>query len=344
MDPRGPPSPPVEVRGFIVGMSRAGTTWLAKCLNEHPHAVVFGETAFWGRGYVAPGADGLYGAEHLRAVRAWLDRADWLRPMVGAAPGCYRTVRMEDGPRLLDRALGQALAPLTPAQLFTRIASAIGDAEGKPFAIEKTPHHVNWIGRIFAAMPKSRFVVMLRDPFEFMLSYKHQGDRLPESTRREFESRYHPFGCAVVCRGYLRAAERAAQRFPDRVLIVRFDELTRSPATQLDRVQRFLGLEPVDLAGRVPPDNTSFPAEAAGDGAARPALRGEDVFWMSTIAGRDIHAFGAAPPRVSREPLRVIGSMLTLPAWALRNLRSMRGVTSGSIWSYLGRWWRPDRE
>ena len=34
---------------FIVGMSRSGTSWLAKSLNNHPQISAFGETSFFGR-------------------------------------------------------------------------------------------------------------------------------------------------------------------------------------------------------------------------------------------------------------------------------------------------------
>ena len=36
----------LQVPRFIVGMGRAGTTWLSKCLNEHPDVAVFGEPFF----------------------------------------------------------------------------------------------------------------------------------------------------------------------------------------------------------------------------------------------------------------------------------------------------------
>ncbi len=43
-----------KLLGFIVGMSRSGTTWLSNSLNAHPSVAVFGETGFWGKMYIVP--------------------------------------------------------------------------------------------------------------------------------------------------------------------------------------------------------------------------------------------------------------------------------------------------
>ena len=43
---------------FVVGMPRAGTTFLVRSLNQHPRVVSFGESRFWGNDWVEPGPDG----------------------------------------------------------------------------------------------------------------------------------------------------------------------------------------------------------------------------------------------------------------------------------------------
>ena len=45
---------------FVVGMSRAGTTWMTKCLNTHSACAAFGETLFWGRLFLTPDKGGNY--------------------------------------------------------------------------------------------------------------------------------------------------------------------------------------------------------------------------------------------------------------------------------------------
>jgi hypothetical protein len=42
------PAATTGIPRFIVGLPRAGTTWMCRSLNEHPDAVAFGDTMFWG--------------------------------------------------------------------------------------------------------------------------------------------------------------------------------------------------------------------------------------------------------------------------------------------------------
>lgn len=330
-----PQAQATSIPRFIVGMSRAGTTWLSKCLNEHPEAAVFGETAFFGRGYVEPNSHGLYDSHHLQRVRGWLGDCRWIRQMTTPGPGALKHITLESLPRMMDAVFAEVQPPIAPADLFQRICRAVASAEGKSIVIEKTPHHVNWIDRILAAMPMARFVIMLRDPYSFMLSYKHQGDRKANEVRKRFAMRYHPFGCAIVWRGSMRAASAAVAGQPRHALLVRFEDIATHPWDELNRVLEFLQFKPAELAGRVPADNTSFPE---GD---RPALRGDDLFWMNLLARREIRQYGTRLQRSPREPLRVIWSIIVLPFWAIRNLLDLRKIIAGPMWRYLWRWIAP---
>jgi hypothetical protein len=132
----------------------------------------------------------------------------------------------------------------------------------------------------------------------------------------------------------MRAALAAEAERGEQVLVVRQEALHDEPRAELERVQHFLGLDPLDLAGRVPPDNTSFPQ------GPRPELAAEDVFWMNAIAGRTIRAGGYERRTAPRRPLAVLRSLVRLPFWAAWNLPDLRRITSGSITRYLWRWVR----
>jgi len=326
----------VAAARFIVGMSRAGTTWLCKALNEHPQVAAFGESMFFGRNWVEPTGEGRYGPEEIARVRAaLLSHGTFLISVIGAGAGCLRRTGETDAKPILDAAIGRTDLRPTPGELFLALARGVAEHEGKTVWVEKTPHHLNWMDRILREVADARFVVMRREPYGFMLSYKHQGDRQIDPIRRAFERRYHPFGCAMVWRGFLRAAREAAERHGDRVLSVEFNDLRSDPGSTLDRVQAFFGLRRVDLANAVPPDNTSFPA------GSRPALRGEDYFWLHLVAGSAMRDAGYARKKGPSEPLRVVWSFLRLPIWAAVNLIELRGRTSGSLVRYLARWVNP---
>jgi hypothetical protein len=319
---------------FIAGMSRAGTNWLAKCLNEHPDSAVFGETAFWGRYFVEPGPDGRYTTEQMRGIVERL-KTTTVQAFGTRGPGSLKHVSVDNISSLLDEAFQNCTEPMTPKEVFERLAEIITRVEGKHFAIEKTPHHINWIGRIVDHLPMAKFVVLAREPYGFMLSYKHQGDRKPPRIKESFERLYHPLVCGWIWRTYAKNCYAAAQRYPDRVHLVRFEDIETNPATVVQDVERFLGLSPLDLSSKVPPDNSSFPMEP------RPILSSEDIFWMNLLARKEMkkHGYPMRPTPIA--PWAVAGSIFGLPFWVIVNVFSLRNNVSGSLWRYIRQWLRP---
>lgn len=313
-------APPAVVAGFIVGMARAGTSWLAEALHRHPQMAVFGESAFWGRHYVAPGADGRYSAEGLQRLRQTVGSTH----MRSAEPGDSSEDVTALFHEVLDAFERSGTQP-TPREVFDQLAAAVGSTGKKPLVLEKTPHHVNWLKRIRHAYPRARVVVMVRDPYGFMRSYKHQGDRKRPDVQGRFRARYHPAACALVYRRSLASA-RAARSVPG-TLHVHFDDVRHMPDRVLDEVQAFLGLAPASLT--VPPSNSSFPQ------GARPDLDPIDVFWMNRIAGREIRRAGYAVRPSGAGPAAVARSLLGLPAW----LGTVYGHKTLSL-RYLIRWLR----
>jgi len=328
-----------SVARFITGMSRAGTTWMGKCLNSRPDVAVFGETSFWGRWYVPPRDDGTYDQAQIDGILERLKRrGTCVQSLSGDGPGCLRVLNRENVGGHLDEAFAGFRAPQTPLALFQRLGAMVARAEGAAIAIEKTPHHVNWIGRIIREIPSARFLILMRDPYDFMVSYQHQGARKSGAERWKYRWKNHPMGTALVWKGYLRFIDRATREWPDRTLVVRFEDLGADAAGVLERVQRFFGLEPQSgLASAVPPDNTSFPA------GVRPRLRGEEGFWLNLVARRQIRASGYDTRPTPVEPLRILGSILLVPLWLVRQYVHLRRRTGGSMFAYIWHWIRPAR-
>ncbi len=324
-------TPNDEIPRLIVGMPRSGTEWLTKRLNTHPEAAAFGETLFWGRQYIAPDAAGRYGPPELEKLIHKLKNTR-LVSTLGEGDGCLSRIGEDDVPAVVDRALGGVTEPIKPGEAFMKLCHAIAQAEGKPCAIEKTTHHVNWVDRIVQELPESRFIVMLREPYGFMLSYKHQGDRRSPEIRRKIEDAYHPMWASLVWRGALRSAKHAAERFPEQAMTVWLHDMHASPTACLEKIQLFLKLRPADVGADQPRANSSFPS------GNRPELKGEDIFWMNLINRSAMRREGIKPRRTPFAPLRIAWSILRLPVWALRNYLKMKKMTEGSVFMYIWRW------
>lgn len=308
-----------RLEAFIVGMARSGTTWLSKCLHQHPEIAVFGETAFWGRNYLVPENGSRYSKRETARVVESLNGID-VTQLAGG-----RTIQA-----LISTVIENTREPFTPPQLFERLCQVVGENEGKNIVVEKTPHHVNWVERIASHFPDAKFIVTVRAPYSFMLSYKHQGDRKGPDARRHFEAIYHPVGCAFVYRGYLKAIQRVVDSYEDRSLLIRYADLETRPEAVLENVQKFLGVEHC-MALAQPPTNSSFPE------AQRPQLSPVDVFWMNMIAGREVTRFGWQVSPSSVRPWAVLKSVASIPTWAFYVLETL-GESNADTVNYLKQW------
>jgi hypothetical protein len=294
---------------------------MARGLGSHPETVAFGETQYWGKKYVGPTQDHCYSEENIRQI-------------IESISGVI--ISQEDAKRvapIVNQEIDLSSEnQFSPRELFDRICSVVASKEEKLYAVEKTPHHVNHLDRITEAYPKARFVVMARSPYEFMRSYKHQGDRKPEEVRQAFKQMYHPVGCALVYRGYASSIRRALREYPNQTLLVTLSDVKSDAEATLERVQRFFGLEA--SAPVPPPSNSSFP------GGKSPSLDSEDFFWMNTIAGREIQALGYQKRDANISYRGVVRSAARVPRWGVRAFSKLWSQSSAPI-QYVAQWLFP---
>lgn len=318
---------------FIIGLPRAGTTWMCRSLNEHPDVVAFGETMFWGKGYIPPCENGSYNAPDLQLVKQLLLTKPLESSMKIPGPGGMRRITSADVSRLIEGAFATLPDRAGPAEVFQTVANHIAQAEGKSTWVEKTPHHLLYARRILMHFPTARFVVMMRDPYSFLLSYKHQsGYENSDASRRRFKRRYHPAGGALVWKNSWRAAHHLLRTAPEQALLVRMEQVARDPGDVMRRVQEFLELGPTSAANGVGTKiNSAFEHVS-------PSLSDADVAWMNLIAARDIVSAGYELRPSPKNPTAILRSATDLPLWALRILLDLKRTTSGSLFRHMRHW------
>lgn len=319
-------------QAFICGMSRGGTTWLGRCLNEHPEVAVFGETLFWGRCYVKETSTGVYEHEGIDSVIHFQRNLN--TAFYGDSAGCLKKVGVSEWHKALGE-LKQA-GPLSPKAVFDHLVRKVGLLENKSIVIEKTPHHLNHIAKIEKWYPDSRYIIMVRDPYSFMLSYKNQGLQRSVERRKRMARYFHPIGCALVWKGCARKAAIEIKRLGDRAILVHFQDLKADPDGVWERVVGFLGIKPTPLP-RVDDKNSSFSKHE------RPKLSGVDVFWMNLIARDTITNLGYEKRNASVPLFSVIGSLFSLVPCSIRILREISLRSSGSFIGYVWNWIRVGR-
>lgn len=310
------------MKAFICGMSRGGTTWLGHCLNQHPEVAVFGESLYWGRNYIEPAHNGKYTIEQINQVLGLLKRD--CKAFLGDGEGNLKCVDRDSWIEMLQSIHRESM---TPSRLFELVCRRIAERESAKYVVEKTPHHVNWIPRIVGAFPEAKFVIMVRDPYSFMLSYKHQGDRKSESSRENLRSLYHPLGCAYMWRKYMKSAMQNSRRFPDQTLIINFEVLKRSPEACWSQLLSFYGM-PEARFMPVGEKNSSF------RGVER-KLESIDIFWMNVIARSYIRAGGYALQPSGASFREVVISMWGLCPWFMRSLKLLKSRVPGGLSKYF---------
>lgn len=307
---------------FICGMSRGGTTWLGNCLNEHPQVAVFGESLYWGRNYIAPTDADCYTQDEVKKVLQLLSRD--CKAFLGDEVGNLKQID-RDGWKLLLGAI--EIEKCSPAALFQKVCEQVGEGEGVDFVVEKTPHHVNWIPRILSSYSDAKFVVMVRDPYGFMLSYKHQGDRKHESAKKDFKALYHPLACAYIWRNYMKSALCMHQSYEGQTLVVRFEELRSSPEECWSDVLHFWNIPFVPLV--LSDDcNSSF----TGD---KHSLEPIDIFWMNLVAARLIRSGGYSKIKSGVSLGEVLSSLCALFKWIFSASKLLRSRVPGGLLKYF---------
>ena len=103
--------------GFIVGMSRAGTTWMSRCIGKHPDVITFGETSFWGRKYIQPTEKGYYTKKQLTGILNGLKKTGITSHRVGF----LNNVSSGNISYLIDREFSKVREPMSPADVFIKI-------------------------------------------------------------------------------------------------------------------------------------------------------------------------------------------------------------------------------
>ncbi|MCP4068388.1 MAG: sulfotransferase, partial [Phycisphaeraceae bacterium] len=222
-----------------------------------------------------------------------------------------------------------------PAVVFKAIGEAIARCTGREIWVEKTPHHLQHMDRIFDAMPEARVLVMVRAPEAFLRSCKRQGDRKAPEIRDRFHRLDHPMLASLVCRRTLQEAMRAVAGWPDSVMLVRLDEVRADPQGVMARIRRHLEL-PEFEDEQFERSNSSF------EGAAEPPkpLGAAEIIWLRLLTGRISKAMGLPVPNRRIAPIRFLGSAFGLLPWAIRNWKTISRLDEHGVRGMIRRWLR----
>lgn len=315
-------------QGFIVGMSRGGTTWMMKALNSDPRIECFGESLCWGRQYLRPKNGAHYSTEELAKLkRIWSRKR---LEVCGSAPTDGRHVDHQWWQDFLSEVVWPESG--SPGAMYGALTKSIHARFGSEWIIEKTPHHLLFSERILQQLPDARFILMRREAYAFMRSYKHQGDRKEEGAKRYFHKLYHPMVCALIWKRYAKASDDLRHSHPERVIELSVDDPDFAPQAAIAKVYKFLELSLIERPAVDSERNSSFA------GGSKPALEKIDIFWMNLIAGRYLRQKEMHFRESNVSFGEVVGSVARLVPWGWFCFTEVFARIQGSKFGYLKKW------
>jgi hypothetical protein len=302
--------PPRAVDGgspvFIAGPDRSGTTLLYALLASHPEISMARRTNMW-RYFHRRYGDLEDDANLERCL------GDMVR---------YRRMRHLDPD--VERIRREFRAgPRTYGRLFALFHQHQAERFGKPRWGDKSLHTEHYAARVFHEFPTARIVHMVRDPRDRYASvrkrYGRDRNRVGAATGRWLTS--------------TRAGLRNARRYPDRYMLVRYEDLARRPEVTMREVCAFVDVEMsprmFTMAGapehRDRGGNSSFGDLEPGTistkaiGRFRDVLTPSETAFIQLVARRELRALGYHRAPVAFSPAqRARHVVVELPVHLLR--------------------------
>ncbi len=198
---------------FVTGNPRSGTTLMRELLSAHPNIYITHEPWFYVWNSLCP--EDVTGDRFLEYYFNTFS---------------FRWLRLP--PSVVLKALPKALPREDLYVAFREIMYQKAAELGRTRYGEKTPANTDYLGNIYRDFPDAKVVIMIRDPRSTV-----------DSTRRMvWGSQSDLANCIAYERSRIKV-----DKFKDRVLFVKLEDLRLKPETEMRRVLEFVG-EPWDDA------------------------------------------------------------------------------------------------
>lgn len=293
---------------FVVGLSRTGSTLTRRVLNASPLVGMGGESLF----FSFPTRLGLsrrHGFRERFAALGDLATDEGLRRVVEAilkldTPNFWARLSSLVSRDEFDasiRAMGRTDRALLAAAMTAH-------ARGKPIHGEKTPHHIYSVPRLLEWFPEARVIHTFRDPRAIYVSVRRkespklltQTGLLARRLGPLFEL-YAMTNAVFSWRRMIALNARYQAAFPDRYLLVRFEDLIGDPRGAVQQICAFLAIPFSEkMLEQVVVNSSYLPRGSIGEvGFDRNALdRWRDHlspfarWWFARLCGRHLAEFG----------------------------------------------------
>jgi hypothetical protein len=322
---------------FVVGPPRSGTTLLATILDNHPAVHRVGETHFFQEARIDATASGS-GELSPRQLETALTTM-YTASARHNRPDSQRWIEAEFGLNdLADRTLAYGGRLQDVYQAFIDLLSE--RAGGVKFVIDDTPRHLFHLRALRRLLPNAYFVGCIRDPRDFLGSYKYAWRRPHSLNPARMRFTYHPLVTSLLWRGSANLLSQELARPEDpKLILVPYEKLVDDPAKQMGLVMQSLGLEFFPGLLDVQSSNSSFGEPGQGIfaesvGRWHTSLDPEEAWICQAVLGKTMPVFGYVPDELHPNPARVAWKLITTP-FALGRAVWVNRRRTGPIGRYL---------
>lgn len=228
-----------DLKIFIVGNSRSGTTMLGRILGNHSQVYTFGELHFFEQ--MVREEELCVHWEHNKLVEM-LERL-----LTSSRKGLFCTVNRGEYRGDAENIL-KLSEKRSPASVYACFLEQEAKQHGKIIPCEQTPRYLYSVGAILALFPNARMINLVRDPRDVLLSQKNKWRRrflgaknIPLSEAFRAWVNYHPYTISKLWVSSVRTAERFKDH--SQFMSLRFEDLLNNPEESIRRICAFTGLD-----------------------------------------------------------------------------------------------------
>ena len=327
----------IESPIFVVGPPRSGTTLTAKILGNHSRIFMPGETHFFEDIYAQ--------GKVLGDIREEKSRDKIIERLMSI----YHRYDEEKDQQRVDAVFSneENLMKFRESctsykNLFSTFMGIQLKEVGKKRWGNNTPRDVFYINEINSFFPDAKIIVSIRDPRDFLISYKERWQTASEGHMPRIKMLYHPIVTAILWKASVRRILRSSRTFENKAIhVIKYEQLVTNTESVVSELCEFIdeSFEPEMLD--IEANNSSIVGNEKGIftssiGRWKGGLGEEEVFIMQKIAGREMNALGYEVEKVSINVQKLISILFTFPGAALRGIRAT-AVMRGPLLPYVVR-------
>ena len=323
---------------FIVGAPRSGTTLTAKILGRHPAIFMPGETHFF---------DDIY------SRRNDLGSPDTRKGSINIASELFSLYGRYNEPRDQQRLASLVTVPELAEQIhahckdyeeiFSLFMTLQMRAQSRHIWGNNAPRDIFSIDDISNFYPNAKIIVCVRDPRDFLGSYKGKWRATDDREIQRLKSLYHPVITSLLWSTSMKQLGLIRDLFPrECVFISPYEHLVSSPADVTEELCKFVGV-PYDASMlAVQFTNSSDGAKSTAQifsssvGKWRERISSEKVWICQKICAGAMAPLGYRAIKVSVNPLTLGQQFLKTPIALITALRANRHKR-GPLLPYLTR-------